>query len=129
MGIRKNYRNMTPLEVTSFNKALNDLKAKGTIDYYALMHGGLFGLHVQPGGGPHTHPGIHRSAHFLPWHRELLRRFEQELQQSDPSVTIPYWDSSVYQDPADLLWQLPLPVLEVLTPMLRLIQLVPPEHP
>ncbi|KAJ3265302.1 hypothetical protein HDU77_005747 [Chytriomyces hyalinus] len=29
---------------------------------------------------------------FLPWHREFLRQFEEELQMINPDVTIPYWD-------------------------------------
>lgn len=28
----------------------------------------------------------------FPWHRELVNRFERELQAIDPSVTVPYWD-------------------------------------
>ncbi len=41
---------------------------------------------------------IHRATHghcgpaFLPWHRELINRFEQLLRKVDPTVTLPYWD-------------------------------------
>jgi hypothetical protein len=41
---------------------------------------------------------IHQSTHnhdgnsFLPWHRELVNRFESYLQQVDPDVALPYWD-------------------------------------
>ncbi|MEP6493876.1 MAG: tyrosinase family protein [bacterium] len=28
----------------------------------------------------------------FPWHRELVNRFERELQAIDPTVTVPYWD-------------------------------------
>ena len=35
---------------------------------------------------------IHQTASFLPWHRLFLRAYEYELQQIDPSVTVPYWD-------------------------------------
>lgn len=30
----------------------------------------------------------------FPWHRELVNRFERELQAIDPLVTVPYWDGA-----------------------------------
>ncbi len=38
------------------------------------------------------HDGAHESALLLPWHRELVYRFEKALQSVNPNVTIPYWD-------------------------------------
>ncbi len=41
---------------------------------------------------------IHQSTHnhggnsFLPWHRELVNRYEALLQQSNPDVALHYWD-------------------------------------
>ena len=41
---------------------------------------------------------IHQSTHnhggnsFLPWHRELVNRYEALLRQADPSVALHYWD-------------------------------------
>src|SRR4051794_21420297 len=29
---------------------------------------------------------------YLPWHREMLHRFDLELQRVDPEVVLPYWD-------------------------------------
>lgn len=46
---------------------------------------------------------IHEATHnhggnsFLPWHRELLNRYEALLQQSNPDVALHYWDWT--QDP------------------------------
>ena len=34
----------------------------------------------------------HAQPAFLPWHRQFLHKFEQELQKIDPNVTVPYWD-------------------------------------
>ena len=41
---------------------------------------------------------IHQSTHnhggnsFLPWHRELVNRYEALLQQANPDVALHYWD-------------------------------------
>ena len=41
---------------------------------------------------------IHQSTHnhggnsFVPWHRELVNRYEELLQQSNPDVALHYWD-------------------------------------
>jgi hypothetical protein len=47
-------------------------------------------------GGNMTYPGwAHGDSAFLPWHRELLFRFEEELRAvklETANVTIPYWD-------------------------------------
>src|SRR5207244_8723127 len=48
--------------------------------------------------GPMGHM-IHGNPTFLPWHRELLRRLELDLQAIDSSVTIPYWDWTVGPTP------------------------------
>jgi tyrosinase len=42
----------------------------------------------------------HMGPAFLPWHREMLRRFEQDLQTVDATVTIPYWDWTVDNTPS-----------------------------
>ena len=39
----------------------------------------------------HTMQGM-RGVNFLAWHRQMLIRFEQRLQQVHASVFIPYWD-------------------------------------
>ena len=41
-----------------------------------------------------TSGAIHNSPLFLPWHRELMIKFESALQKAsgDPTMRIPYWD-------------------------------------
>ncbi len=92
MGVRKNYRNLTDVERDRFVQALFHVKSTGVVDQFAEIHERHFF---------HT---IHRSSHFLPWHREMLLRFERELQKFHPDVTIPYWDSTVDRSPSDPLW-------------------------
>lgn len=38
----------------------------------------------------------HNSASFFPYHRQLLHDFETELRKIDSSVTVPYWNWTIY---------------------------------
>lgn len=40
----------------------------------------------------HQATHVHDTRAFLPWHRELLNRFEVLLRQIDPGVALHYWD-------------------------------------
>lgn len=40
----------------------------------------------------HQATHVHSQPSFLPWHRELVNRFEEMLQQVDPGVALHYWD-------------------------------------
>ena len=92
MGVRKTYRDLTAVERNRFVQALFRLKTTGIIDQFAQIHTSHFGHN------------IHRSSHFLPWHREMLLRFERRLQQVHPDITIPYWASAVRRSTSDPLW-------------------------
>jgi tyrosinase len=92
MGLRKTYRALTDEERDRFVQALFQLKANGIVDGFAQMHASHFFMN------------IHRSSHFLPWHREMLLRFERRLQQVHPDITIPYWASAVRRSTTDPLW-------------------------
>lgn len=92
MGIRKNYNDLTADERDRFVRALKHVKSTGLVDRFARMHARHFSM------------GIHRSSHFLPWHREMIRRFEQQLQDFLPGIALPYWNSSVDRGTSVALW-------------------------
>lgn len=92
MRCRKNYRDLTPAERDRFVQALYHVKGNGVVDQYAAEH------------DTHFSHNIHRSSHFLPWHRDFIRRFEDALRAFDPDVTLPYWNSIEDQSPDDPLW-------------------------
>jgi tyrosinase len=79
MGCRKNLTRLTVAERLAFTNAVNQLRTNGGYDTYVEQHRGAMG---------HGHGG----PAFFPWHREYVRRFEEDLQAIDPSVSVPYWD-------------------------------------
>jgi tyrosinase len=96
MGIRKDQAALTPAERAAFVAAVLALKAEGTYDVFVAQHRTA----MQAG----TNDPAHNGPAFLPWHREYLRRFERALQTVDPSVWLPYWDSTVNQFVTALPW-------------------------
>ena len=91
MPCRKDYRDLTKDERDLFVAAVYYLKSTGVIDTFAAEHVDAF-------------PEAHGGSTFLPWHREFLRRFEDELRAYDPSLSIPYWNEMEDQAVDSLLW-------------------------
>jgi len=91
MRCRKNQATLTAQEKSRFVAAVLALKANGTYDQYVAQH-------------VNNMPAAHRGPAFFPWHRELLRRFELDLQAVDSSVTLPYWDWTVDNSATSSIW-------------------------
>ena len=88
--VRKDAETLSPIERDAFLRALAAWKLKPGLsrptrfeDYYTAHDDAFqFGIHSMFGS---------RVSNFLPWHRAFLLNFERELQQIDPTVTLPYW--------------------------------------
>lgn len=69
-------------------------------DDFVWAHHQVMMLGPNGASGPNL---AHRGPAFGPWHRELLKLFEAELQNAagDPNLTLPYWDWTKDQSAAD----------------------------
>lgn len=93
--IRKKHSNLSSAEWQALISAINALHgvqaaAPAYRDFVKVhatamsMQGMSWAVHTM---GP-TSPG----RNFLAWHRWFVKKFEERLQQEDPSVFVPYWD-------------------------------------
>jgi len=92
---RRNVASLTAAEQRRFRDAVFRLHERGDYQKYAAFHGFVSNLgHFGPA--------------FLPWHRQFILSFEQEIQAIDSGVSLPYWDfGSANVDPntnATLMW-------------------------
>lgn len=101
MKCRKNVRNLNQVEKNDYVRACKGLKGLPSLlhpgtqsryDDYVEVH--LNAMNSSPNWG-------HGDRAFLPWHRELLYRFEKDLQSIVPGVRIPYWDWTRHKTSAD----------------------------
>uniref|UniRef100_A0A914D235 ShKT domain-containing protein n=1 Tax=Acrobeloides nanus TaxID=290746 RepID=A0A914D235_9BILA len=81
---RKEYRILTDDERQRFHAAVLAIKRSGEYDNLARIHS-----QFAESGGAHSGPS------FLPWHREFVKRYEIALRMVDPTVAVPYWDSTL----------------------------------
>ncbi len=92
--IRRNGKELSAAERETFVNSVLALKRKpspwahglSVYDTFVLWHRDAFGCGVM---------AAHMGPAFLPWHRQFLMMFEQELRAIEPEVTLPYWDWSV----------------------------------
>ncbi|RCN36269.1 common central domain of tyrosinase [Ancylostoma caninum] len=96
-ALRKEYRVLTDDERQRYHTAMWTIKGNGDYDTIARIHSQFS-----------TSPGAHSGPAFLPWHREFIKRLEIAIRRVDPTLALPYWDSTMdgaLPSPADsVLW-------------------------
>ena len=88
--VRKNQRNLTPIEWQRFIHAIEALAESGMP---SQTYSEFVQIHVDAMDTAAGHMwGAHGGANFLSWHREYLAKLEARLIAINPLVTLPYWD-------------------------------------
>ncbi|XP_061189957.1 uncharacterized protein LOC133197769 [Saccostrea echinata] len=86
---RKEYRMLNDNERNRYHNAVRRLKesqnGESEYDMIASIHTG------------DIEQTAHFGCHFAGFHREYLKMYEEALREIDPSVTLPYWDSTLDQ--------------------------------
>jgi len=108
-SIRKNYLEMTDTEKISLVNAFYQLRTGSDLmNDIANYHADFFSF---DNTGDPTQLDIHLNLPdeperdiFLAWHRRLMFELEQAMQDIDPNLTLPYWDSSTDQSVNSSLW-------------------------
>jgi tyrosinase len=99
--IRKSVTALTASERKDFVDAVLALKRarspyNSSLSYYdqfVQWHKDRYLCNPAAHGDGSTMQMVHAAPMFLPWHRELLRRFEDALREvSGKPITVPYWD-------------------------------------
>ncbi|CAJ0945780.1 unnamed protein product, partial [Mesorhabditis belari] len=81
---RKEWRMMSDNERNAYVKAFWAITSNGNYTELSTIHHNI-----------QISPGAHSGPAFLPWHREFIKRLEIALRRVDPSVSLPYWDSTL----------------------------------
>lgn len=108
-SIRKNYQEMTQIERDNLVNAFYDLRnGPDLINDLAVFHGAFFNFDGTPDS---TQPDIHFNLPdeperdiFFAWHRRQIFEVEQAMQDLNPYISIPFWNTSTDQSTTSPLW-------------------------
>ena len=98
-GIRRNIASVEPMERALLRDAMLELNRRffpgSRTD---AIPGGVSLWFKQDEIHQATH--VHGGPEFLPWHREIVNRYEEMLRQVNPMLSLHYWDWT--QDPTNI---------------------------
>ncbi len=108
-SIRKNYTEMTQAERNNLVSAFYQLRTgPDLINDIAVFHGAFFNFDGTPDS---LQPDIHFNLPdepqrdiFFAWHRRQLIEVERAMQNINPYISIPYWNTSTDQSLTSPLW-------------------------
>jgi tyrosinase len=89
--VRKNVECLTAEELERFRRVIRVMKCYDDFHQYD-QRSFRFWADI------HANNCQHGWEQFLTWHRLYLYYFEQQMQDIDPAVTLPYWDWPMYRD-------------------------------
>jgi tyrosinase len=89
--VRKNVECLSPEELDRFRRVIRTMKCYDDFHQYD-QRSFRFWADI------HANNCQHGWEQFLTWHRMYLYYFEQQMQDIDPTVTLPYWDWPMYRD-------------------------------
>jgi tyrosinase len=96
LTVRMNQAFLTKDQRDRFVAAVLKMKADGIYDWYVQTHLDSMGT---PNGSKTMNMWAHRRPAFLPWHRQFILDFENDMRAADTTLTgkpsdlgLPYWD-------------------------------------
>jgi tyrosinase len=89
--VRKNVECLSPEELERFRRVIRMMKCYDDFHQYD-QRSFRFWADI------HANNCQHGWEQFLTWHRLYLYYFEQQMQDIDPTVTLPYWDWPMYRE-------------------------------
>ncbi|MEI4801287.1 tyrosinase family protein [Bacillus sp. FJAT-51639] len=95
IACRRNARTLTDEQKRDYVKAVLELKSSSQYNQYVLTHNQAAMRPTPSNGDPNQRNAAHNGPAFFPWHREFLRRFEQDLRNKVPGIAIPYWEWTI----------------------------------
>src|SRR5580765_1083236 len=89
--VRKNIECLNTEELARFRRVIQVMRCYDNFSQYDKRS-------FRYWANVHANNCQHGWEQFLSWHRLYLYYFEQQMQDIDPTVTLPYWDWPMYRD-------------------------------
>lgn len=100
-SIRKMYQEMTPYEKNALVNGFYELRnGPDLVNDLAQFHSDFFNFGISDKFDIHFNlPNEPEKQIFFSWHRMQMFEMEQALQEINPDISMPWWDSSIDQSP------------------------------